>query len=192
MSSAGTLLSDLNDKPANGDSDLLRQILSDMNGQSGGGNQFISTGGPTSPPPPMGNNTTAPLPPVNQASMHMMDPNIPSAHMIGSQHPTPADFANMLQHSPVQQQAWPQQVQQAVAQKGFTSKLSEEAKQPLLVAFVVLLLTLPATTVLVAHYLPMLLKPGGDLNTLGLLARALLAGLSFWVLQRVVAPLLSI
>jgi hypothetical protein len=179
MASAGTLLTDLNDKPGNADGDLLRQILSDMNVQG-------------SPTPPMGNNMSAPLPAVQNAAMHMMDPNVPTAHMIGSQHPTPADFANMLQHSPVQQQAWPQQAQPVVPQKSFTSKLSEEAKQPLLVAFVVLLLTLPAYTVLVAHYLPMLLKPGGDLNTLGLLARALLAGLSFWVLQRVVAPLLSI
>jgi hypothetical protein len=182
--SAGTLLSDLNDKPSGGDGDLLRQILSDMNGQ----------GGSTAAPPPMGNNMSAQLPPVNQATMHMMDPNVPSAHMIGAQHPTPADFANMLQHSPVQmQQAWPQQMAQSGNfQKNVYGKLSEEAKLPILVAIVVFIVTLPAVTVLFAHYAPSMLKPGGDFNTLGLLARALLAGGGFWILQRVVAPLLSL
>jgi len=186
MASAGTLLSDLNDKPSNGDGDLLRQILSDMNG----GNASAS-----SPPPPMGNNMNAQLPPVNQANMHMMDPNVPTAHMIGSQHPTPADFANMLQHSPVQQQqqAWPQHMMAAgPPQKNMYSKLSEEAKLPVLVAIVVFIITLPAVTVLFAHYAPYMLKPGGDLNTYGLLVRALLAGAGFWILQRVIAPLLSL
>jgi hypothetical protein len=37
-----------------------------------------------------------------------------------------------------------------------------------------------------------MLKPGGDLNTYGMLVRALLAGASYWLLQRVIAPLLSL
>lgn len=180
MSSAGTLLSDLNDKASTNDGDLVRQIIAGMNDH------------PTAPPPPMGNNIGASLPPVNNAAMHMMDPNVPTAHMIGSQHPSAADFANLLQHAPVQQ-AWSQQQQvMPSTQKNLSAKLLEEARLPILVAIVVFVITLPAVTVLFAHYAPYMLKPGGDLNTYGMVVRALLAGASYWLLQRVIAPLLSL
>jgi hypothetical protein len=67
-----------------------------------------------------------------------------------------------------------------------------ELKQPLLVAIIVFIMTLPSIHLLVGHYAPKLLNPGGTFTTLGLLVRALLGGALFWVLQRVVAPLLSL
>lgn len=164
-----------------------------------GGNQFVGMGGGQALPPPMGHSMPGSLPPVNQASMHMMDPGVPAAHMIGSQAPSAADFANMMHSSaPVMQQAWPQQaiMQQPShyqQQKNSTwSWLKEEGKIPAMVALVIFVMTLPAVGVLFAHYAPSLLKPGGDLNTLGMATRAALGGVAFWVLQRVVAPLLSL
>jgi hypothetical protein len=60
------------------------------------------------------------------------------------------------------------------------------------VAIIVFVMTLPAFNLLVSHYAPNLLRPGGDLNTLGMVARAGIGGIMYWVLQRVISPLLSI
>ena len=178
------------------DSDLVRDILSEMNAGGPSGNQFV----PTAPPPPMGHNMpgSGNLPPVHQATMHMMDPQVPTAHMIGGQAPSPADFANMMHSSaPVMQQAWPQQQQQQAYGGGqkpasWMTRAQEEGKVPALVALIIFVITLPAVTVLFAHYAPSMLKPGGDLNTTGMLVRAALGGAAFWILQRVVGPLLSL
>jgi hypothetical protein len=44
---------------------------------------------------------------------------------------------------------------------------------------------------MIGHYLPNLLKIGGDLTTVGLVFKSLLAGTAFWVLQRVLVPLVA-
>jgi hypothetical protein len=46
--------------------------------------------------------------------------------------------------------------------------------------------------VLFSHYIPSLVKPTGDLTTVGVLVKSVLAGATFWILQRVVAPLISL
>jgi hypothetical protein len=90
-------------------------------------------------------------------------------------------------HQMQQMQLPPQQQPPA---KNWIGDAADEFKMPLLVAIVCLLVTLPAVNLLVSHYAPWLLRPGGDMNTYGLIFRSLIAGLLFWFLQRVVAPLL--
>ena len=199
MSQAGTLLSDLGGPPGN-DNDLVQQILADMN--TSPTNPVVQSNNPMnqgSPMPPMGHRP----PMVNaqnpqQTTYHQAaDPAAPTAHMIGRSHPTEADFNRMMMSGagpgqapfvPMQQmQQMPPQMQQPV--KNWQAEWADEFKQPLLVAIVCLLLTLPAVNLLVGHYAPVLLRPGGDFNTYGLVARALSAGVLFWFLQRVVAPL---
>jgi hypothetical protein len=51
---------------------------------------------------------------------------------------------------------------------------------------------MPFINILFSHYIPSLIKPTGDLTTVGVLVKAALAGATFWVLQRVVAPLLAL
>jgi hypothetical protein len=75
--------------------------------------------------------------------------------------------------------------------KNWTGQWIDELKEPLLVAIVLFILTLPAVNLLATHYAPKLLRPGGDFTPLGLVARALLGGGLFWVFQRVVGPLVS-
>jgi hypothetical protein len=214
MSQAGTLLSDLGNGPSPGnDSDLVQQILADMNNSPP--NPVVQTNHNLppvgSPMPPMGNlghmvnaqqNHQHQQSTFNQAA----DPNVATAHMIGRDHPTEADFNRMMMASqqqgpaygmqeapymPIQQmQQMQMPPQQTTPQKNWIGDAADEFKMPLLVAIVCLLVTFPAVNLLVGHYAPWLLRPGGDMNTYGLVARSLIAGLLFWFLQRVVAPLL--
>ena len=141
------------------------------------------------------------LPPINSLTSLTMDPAPATAHVIGSQHPTPADFAHAMHGMPMMMP--PQQQQQqammmpmmAAPQGGLLSSLSgfsltREFKTPLLVALIVFIVSLPMINTMIGLYMPSLLRMGGDLTTLGLVAKSLLGGALFWVLQRVVAPLI--
>jgi hypothetical protein len=188
MSDAGTLLSEL-DGARPSDGDLVDSILSDLN-QSGQGNA----------PPPMG--VRGQVKNVQQLQSNFptaIDPAVPTAHLIGHDHPTPADFQRMMANAqgplpfnaavPQMQQQQPKYME---PEKNWQGQWIDELKQPILVAIIVFLVTLPAIHLLVNHYAPSLLLPGGNFNTIGNLARAVSAGLLYWILQRVIAPLLSI
>ncbi len=198
---AGTLLSEL-DHTSGGsnDTDIVNKILSDLNSSN-------SQRGPP-PPPSMPQqqpqyyqqmpSTTAPI---------TMDSRIPTAHIIGNEHPTPADFANAVAGAqrpmepqnfmgapvgmmPGYQQQMPQQYYEP--SKSFTTKVLEEIKVPFVVGFIFFLFSLPPFRVLISHYLPSLIKPTGEFTLIGLLATSGIVALTFWVLNRVIAPLLSL
>ena len=195
MSSSGTLLSDLQQSGSPGDDDLVKQIFKDMN-------QPVSTGSMVNSPNP---NTYAPI---------AMDPNPATSHVIGRDHPTPADFAaamhgvrdnaggmpNMMpppqgQFMPQAQGQWQgQQVQLAPEgnKRNIYSRVADEVKTPILVTLLVFVFSIPVVNVLFSHYIPSLVKPTGDLTTVGVLVKSVLAGATFWILQRVVAPLISL
>lgn len=210
MATSGTLLSDLDSGQAQGaanDGDLVRKIFADMN-VPGGGNPIVNgVGQMISAPNP---NTIAPM---------AMDPTPATSHIIGKDHPTPADFAAAMHGVPrmnegnipppmpgqMAQQLMPpgawnpylnQQPQQPVvdmgSKKNMYARIADEVKIPILVTILVFVFSLPFLNVLFSHYIPSLLKPTGDLTTVGLLVKSVLAGASFWVLQRVIAPLLSL
>jgi hypothetical protein len=197
MSEAGTLLSDLeNAKPS--DHDLVDSILSDINHMGGGG----------APPPPQGARMPVQnAPPVGSTYPNAADPAVPTAHLIGRDHPTEADFQRMMMaaQGPLPFNAMAPQMQQTIQQpmdhsqqsyeepkKNWQGQWIDELKQPILVSIIIFVMTLPAVNLLVSHYAPTLLRPGGDFTTLGMVARAAIGGALFWVLQRVVAPLVSL
>jgi len=203
MAAAGTLLADL-DTQGGGDGDLVQKILSDMN---------IPTGEQRRPAPP-------PLPaqtPIYQQQMASstqpiaMDSRIPTSHMIGNEHPTPADFASAvgpMQGAYGQMPSMPSMGQGQMGQgqmpqvqmgqsydiptKNIYSRVLEELKVPLVVAILFFVFSLPPIRVLIAHYIPSFVKTTGEFHTTGLLTVSALTGLTFWVLQRVIAPLLSL
>jgi hypothetical protein len=203
MSEAGTLLSDLDSAKPN-DRDLVDSILADIN-QVSGANPIIGMGG-GAPPPPAG--VRMPVQSVPQNPMthpNAADPAVATAHLIGRDHPTEADFQRMMMaaqgplpfnamapqmQQPIQQQVAPQVYEEP--KKNWQGQWIDELKQPIAVAIIVFVMTLPAFNLLVSHYAPTLLRPGGDLNTAGMLARAAIGGVMYWVLQRVISPLLSI
>jgi hypothetical protein len=76
--------------------------------------------------------------------------------------------------------------------KSFFTKVVEEFKGSLLVALLVFVFSLPVVNFLFAHYLPAMVKPTGELTPIGLAIKALSAGAAFWVLQRVIVPLLTL
>lgn len=200
MSDAGTLLSELEGaRPS--DTDLVDSILTDLN-QPSAGNPVMAN----APPPAGARMPMQAAPPPPNVYPNSSDPAVATAHMIGRDHPTPADFQRMMMSAqgPLPYNAMIPQMQQAVApqqkqivegyespQKNWQGQWVDELKQPLLVAIVVFIMTLPAINLLVSHYAPQLLGPGGDFTILGKVARALVGGALYWVIQRVIGPLVS-
>lgn len=203
MANAGTLLSDLDSKaPIAGDSDLVNMIYKDMNSSPG-----MSQGGN-----PMGgiqHSSMSPMPPPQSTThQNQMDAMPPTAHIIGGQHPTSADFTQMLQSSAPGfaaggnwAQVAPQQNHSQIAAqiasmqasqgKAWSNYLSDEMKVPLLIAILVFIINLPFLSVLVAHYAPWMLKSSGDMNLYGQASKALLVGILFWGSNRIILPLLG-
>jgi hypothetical protein len=209
MASSGTLLSDLdNSGGGGGDNDLVKKIFADMNVGSASNPMMQPPQGMIMSPNP------------NTVQQHTMD-NVPAtSHIIGKDHPTPGDFAAAIHGVPrmegqmagmaapppmpagamMPQAQWaPYAAPMAMPQmpmgepkKNMYARVAEELKTPLLVAILVFVFSLPFLNILFSHYAPLLLKPTGDLTTVGLLIKAVLAGSSFWLLQRVIAPLVSL
>jgi len=193
MATAGTLLSDLDSKSPvmnNRDDDLVNKILADMNVPSQA-NPVMNA-----PPPPSGNGSrviSSPNP--NTVYSQAIDPATATAHMIGKDYPTPADFANLM-HSQAMSHGGsqfasvaPQQVLQQPtlieSTKGnMYSDIIAQIKQPLLVAIIIFIVSLPVINVLIGHYIPSLLRIGGDLTTAGMVVKALFGGFLFWFIQK--------
>jgi hypothetical protein len=197
MAQAGTLLSDLDSKSPvfNKDDDLVNKILADMNVQSQS-NPVMNS------PPPSGNGRVINSPNPNSTYPMAIDPGTATAHMIGKDYPTSADFANLM-HSPQFAHGGSQFanvphhiVQQPTlveSMKGnMYSDIMSQAKLPLLVAIIVFIVSLPIVNVLIGHYLPSLLRIGGDLTTAGLVVKALVGGFLFWFIQKVLVPLMAV
>jgi hypothetical protein len=201
MAQAGTLLSDLDGGGGGGggsgaDGDLVQKILADMS--------LPNQRGPP-PPPPMPQQTPQSYAQTAHTMAPMtMDSRIPTTHMIGNEHPTPADFAaamhgmnaQHMQHgAPVGMMPGAQGIQVAAAappSKNFYGRVLDEIKIPITVAILFFVFSLTPIRVLLAHYIPSLIKPTGDLTIVGLGGIALVVGLTFWILHRVIAPLLSL
>jgi hypothetical protein len=200
MAQAGTLLSDLDSKPPvfnNKDDDLVNKILTDMNIPSQS-NPIMNS------QPPSGNGRIISAPNPNSTYPVAMDPGTATAHMIGKDYPSPADFAHLM-HSPqfahggsqfANVPQIPQRTQQPTlieSVKGnMYSDIISQIKQPLLVAIIIFIVSLPIINVLIGHYLPSFLRIGGDLTTAGLGVKALLGGFLFWFIQKVLVPLMVV
>ena len=180
-----------------GDGDLVQKILADMDAPSER-NPVIQA------PPNPGMETarrmiSAPNP--NSTYPHNMDPATPTAHLIGRDYPTPADFASMMNATgagggygaPYQQM--PAQAAPALApaaRSNWYGDIIGQLRQPLLVAIIVFVVSLPVVNVLIGFYVPGLLRAGGDLTTAGLLVKATVAGALFWIIQNVLVPLVAV
>ncbi len=195
MSSAGTLISDLGNGGPSTDGDLVQQIFAEMNAPS-------DANPITNLPPARKMVQNAPNP--NVTSMHSMDSIPPQAHIIGGHAPTPADFAHIVGGGGAQpyymgatggMQQQPHMMNsymQPQSNNGSDIKqfITKELKTPILVAIIAFVVSLPVVNTMIAHYLPTLIRVSGDLTTSGLLLKAALAGTLFWLLQRVIVPLL--
>jgi hypothetical protein len=198
MASAGTLLSDLGSNSGGSDGDFVQRILADLNTTESSSNPVMQT-----LPPPAGNGRVINTPNPNTTYPLAMDPSTANAHMIGKAYPTPADFATMMNQnggSPAMEQGLQFQQQQQPAQpiltqltqgKGWFADYINQLRQPLLVAILVFIVSLPVVNVLLGYYMPSLLRASGDLTTIGLLVKSLGAGVLFWCILHILVPLVS-
>jgi len=199
MATAGTLLGDLDGKAPvmSKDDDLVNKILADMNMPSSS-NPIMSA-----PPPPSGNgNRMIQSPNPNSVYPMASDPSTATAHMIGKDYPSTADFANLM-HAPsyshggsafanVSQQMAPPMPTLVETKGNFYSDIISQVKQPILVAMIIFLISLPIINVLIGHYLPSLLRIGGDVTTAGLAVKSIIGGFMFWFIQKVLVPLMMV
>jgi len=199
MASAGTLLSDLGSNSNSGsDGDFVQRILADLNTTESNSNPVMQ-----SMPPPAGNGRAISSPNPNTTYPLAMDPSTANAHMIGKAFPTAGDFATMMnqggspsmeqgqQFQQFQQGAPAPVLSQLVQGKGWFSDYINQLKQPLLVAIIFFVVSLPVVNVLLGHYMPSLLRASGDLTTIGLLVKSLGAGILFWIIHHIIVPLVS-
>jgi hypothetical protein len=205
MASAGTLLSDLESKSPvfNKDDDLVNKILADMNVPSPSNPIITQQQQQHSMPPPSGTGRVINAPNPNSTYPVAIDPGTATAHMIGKDYPTAADFAQLMHSSALshggspfaglpQQAPIPQPTLIESTKGNMYTDIITQSKQPLLVAIIVLLVSLPIINVLIGHYLPSLLRIGGDLTTAGLVVKALIGGFLFWFIQKVLVPLMVV
>ena len=191
-----TLLSELDSAPAQGDGDFVQNILNEMNGSP-----------PIQPPPAAGgfNQGVMNSPNPNTIAPRQMDSAPVTAHMIGNSQPTPADFAQIMNTSggPVAAQqggqwganyAAPQQKQAppSIPKRSWLARSMDEFRVAFFVTILVFVFSLPVVNFLFAHYMPSMVKSTGELTLIGLLVKSFAAGGAFWILQRVVVPLLSL
>lgn len=200
MSAAGTMLSDLHDAPPiAGDNDLVRKILADLNTNESPTNPVMQGGRPVAmQPPPGGNGRMISSPNPNSTYPLAMDPATATAHMIGKDYPSAADFASMMGgHAAYTGPAPPHPMlarpaaAPSVLGKGWSADLISQIKQPLFVALIVLVISLPVVNVMIGHYMPTLLRAGGDLTTMGQIVKALAAGSLYWAVTNIVVPLVA-
>lgn len=214
-----TLIADLDDRPASGDVDFVRNIMNELDGGGGGAGGDASMQAPIQAPPAVGGSQQGGV--IQAPNPNTMGPRIHdngpiTAHMIGNSHPTPADFAQMVGSvrgvggempgpGPVPQGAWagagagapymPSATPTYIpppAKKSWLARTADELRTAAFVAILVFLFSLPVVNFLFAHYLPSMVKSTGELTVLGLLMKSFAAGAAFWLLQRVVVPLLSL
>ena len=196
---SGTMLSDLGQgTPDNSDGDFVQRILADLNTSESASNPVMNN-----MPPPAGNGRVINSPNPNTTYPLAMDPATATAHMIGKDFPTAGDFSTMMNQSsgaPYQQgqqqqgagqQQAPPILTQLTTGKGYVNDLIHQMRQPLLVAIIFFVVSLPVINVLIGHYMPSLLRAGGDLTTVGLLVKSLGAGAAYWVILNVLVPLVS-
>jgi hypothetical protein len=193
-----TLLSELDTAPAQGDGDFVQNILNEMNGGAG------PTNPPIQPAPAVGgfNQGVIQAPNPNTIAPRQMDAGPATAHMIGNSQPTPADFAQMMNTGPVAagQGEWgsayqgqkPRAAPAAAPKRSWLARSLDEVRIASFVSILVFVFSLPVVNFLFAHYLPWSVKSTGELTMVGLLIKSVAAGISFWILQRVVVPLLSL
>ena len=198
---SGTLLSDLDSSPTSTDDSAVQRILNEMNGGPQLSPPQLQVRAPQAPAQQVINS-----PNPNSIMQHSMDNQPATAHMIGMDHPTNADFASMMynqrppqqpqqyagaqQYAPAQQQWNMQPPTYQVPGKSYISDIIKEVKTPLLVSILIFIFSLPVINIMVSHYFPSFVKGTGELTTFGLLLKSILAGSSFWILQRIIAPLL--
>ena len=178
---SGTLISDLDTSPQlDGDGDLISRIMADMNTEPAPpAQQHVPSGGVISSPNP------------NSTLQHTMDNAPATAHVIGHEHPTNADFQASLEPRGLPSPAsvggatWdsegPPPPTKRVPKRSWWNKIFGEMKLPILVSFMVFLFSLPIINIIIGTYVPSLIKGTGELTVAGLLLKSVTAGITFWI-----------
>lgn len=166
------------------DSDVMNEILKDMNEITPDPPAYQQV-----QPQPQAMALPQALPQALSQPMYelprALPPQQPMQHyepfMMQQQPPMPSFMAPQQQYEPVEQQQQPQQPQllQAPLKKNTWSQIFDHLLEPLFVAFLVVILSLPAVHTWLAKYLKWAYHVGGALSWTGIVLQAAVAGLLF-------------
>ena len=180
ISSEGTPIDALEsgNVPTSADASRMAQILQDMNA-SGAEIAGASFGDQRAP-----QNELMPPPPPRQAPPQALPPHsgVPMAGMTGQ---LPA----MVQQIPPQNSQFVPYDDEAMSgggghpRKNAWGNFMEKLTDPLVVAVLIFVLSLPALQTFGSKYVPWAFAIGGQLSWLGLIAKAVFGGLLFWVFK---------
>lgn len=221
MASAGTLLSDL-DGSGGGDGDLVQKILSDMNiptqdagmrappqpmpvqrhenqgyEQEPNTNQHITMDSRIPTSHMIGNEhpTQAEFAAAmigmgsSNQGVAMSGAGMPGMQMPGMQMPG----MQMPGMQGMQMPGMPgMQAPASEPTKNLYTYIVNEIKIPFVVAILFFIFSLPPIRIILSHYMPSLIRPTGEFHISGLLVISLTMGATFWLMHRVIAPLLSL
>ena len=174
MSGKETKLDDLNVELSKEEEDIVDSIISELN-----------EGEPKGPPPQQQRPPPQQMPPQQMPSQQ-----IPPQQM---QMPPNMD-PNIMQQRMMQQQMMQQQMMKRMTEEekeekkeelSFMDKLKIDMKEPAIVVFITLLMLLPQTNSLITSTkLSFLLNADGSINLYGLMIKAILAGVLFFLAQK--------
>ena len=194
MSGKETKLDDLNVELSKEEEDIVDSIISELNEDEPKG----------SPPqqkspqqmPPQQQRPPQQMPPQQMSSQQMPPQQMPPQQMPPQQMQMPPNMdPNIMQQRMMQQQMMQQQMMKRMAEEekkeekkeelSFMDKLKIDMKEPATVVFITLLMLLPQTNSLITSTkLSFLLNADGSINLYGLMIKAILAGVLFFLAQK--------
>ena len=190
MSGKETKLDDLNVELSKEEEDIVDSIISELNEDE------------SKPPPPQQRPPSQQRPPPQQrppqqmSSQQMPPQQMPPQQMPPQQMQMPPNMdPNIMQQRMMQQQMMQQQMMKRMAEEekkeekkeelSFMDKLKIDMKEPATVVFITLLMLLPQTNSLITSTkLSFLLNADGSINLYGLMIKAILAGVLFFLAQK--------
>ena len=194
MSGKETKLDDLNVELSKEEEDIVDSIISELNEDE------------SKPPPPQQKPPSQQRPPQQRPPQQMPPQQMPPQQMPPQQmppqqmppqqmHMPPNMDPNVMQQRMMQQQMMQQQMMKRMAEEekneekkeelSFMDKLKIDMKEPAIVVFITLLMLLPQTNSLITSTkLSFLLNADGSINLYGLMIKAILAGVLFFLAQK--------
>ena len=192
MSGKETKLDDLNVELSKEEEDIVDSIISELNEDESKGPP------PQQRPPPQQQRPVQQMPPQQMPPQQMPPQQMPPQQMPPQQMPPnipPNMEPNIMQQRMMQQQMMQQQMMKRMAEEekkeekkeelSFMDKLKIDMKEPATVVFITLLMLLPQTNSLITSTkLSFLLNADGSINLYGLMIKAILAGVLFFLAQK--------
>ena len=192
MSGKETKLDDLNVELSKEEEDIVDSIISELNGDEEPSKSPPQQQRP--PPqqqqpqrPPQQQMPQQPMPqgPQGQPMPQQMPPNMMHQQQMQQQQMQQMQQQQMMQQRMMQQKMMEEQMKEKVEESSMTDKIKRDIREPGIVMFLTLMMLLPQTNgILTSTKLSLFLNADGSISIYGLMIKALLAGIFFFLVKK--------